>query len=308
VLAGELPTPALVIDAPAFDRNIATMSAALPGRRLRPHVKAHKCSALAAAPQACGHRAFTCATPREIVGLAAAGVGDDLLLANETIDADRLAAMAALDIPVTVVVDSVATVDAAAAAGIRRCLIDVNVGLPRCGIAPDRAGALADHARSARLEVRGVMGYEGHLMMVSDRAERRASVEQSMAQLRRAHADVGGDIVSAGRDRDVRPPRDDRRHRGASRQLRTDGQRLRPPGSAVRAGATRRRHRHLGEPQVGGCRHRSQVARHGPRQSDGDRRQGLDLRRRAPHVCTRPTGRKSGIERGSYLLTSTRRW
>ena len=47
-------------------------------------------------------------------------------------------------------------------------------------------------------EVRGVMGYEGHLMMVADRDERLASVEQSMSLLRKAHADVGGDIISAG--------------------------------------------------------------------------------------------------------------
>ena len=42
------------------------------------------------------------------------------------------------------------------------------------------------------------MGYEGHLMMVPDRAERLAKVEASMALLAAAHADVGGDIVSAG--------------------------------------------------------------------------------------------------------------
>jgi D-serine deaminase-like pyridoxal phosphate-dependent protein len=35
-------------------------------------------------------------------------------------------------------------------------------------------------------------------MMVADRAERLAAVEQSMAMLLRAHADVGGDVVSAG--------------------------------------------------------------------------------------------------------------
>ncbi len=194
----ELPTPALVIDADAFDRNLATMAAAHPGRRLRPHVKAHKCTALAAAQVAVGHQAFTCATPREIVGMAEAGIGDDLLLANETVDADRLRAMAALDVAVTVAVDSEATVDAAAATGIERCLIDVNVGLPRCGVAPDDAGRLADRARAAGLVVRGVMGYEGHLMMVPDRDERRRSVERSMELLSHAHADVGGEIVSAG--------------------------------------------------------------------------------------------------------------
>jgi len=198
VHVNELATPALVIDADAFDRNLATMASHHPGRRLRPHVKAHKCTALAAAQQAVGHTAFTCATPSEIVGLGGAGVGDDLLLANETVDAGRLRAMADLDVLVTVAVDSTETIRAAADNGIRSCLIDVNVGLPRCGVTPDRAGALADDARAAGLEVRGVMGYEGHLMMVPERADRLVQVEASMTLLRRAHADVGGDIVSAG--------------------------------------------------------------------------------------------------------------
>lgn len=194
----ELPTPALVVDVDAFDRNLATMAEMLPGRALRPHVKAHKCTAIAAAQQAIGHDTFTCATPREVVGMAAAGVGTELLLANETVDEARLAAMAGLDVPVLVAVDSEATVAAAARSGITACLVDVNVGLPRCGVAPESAGRLAEAARHAGLDVRGVMGYEGHLMMVSDRSERTSAVEQSMDLLLRAHADVGGSIVSAG--------------------------------------------------------------------------------------------------------------
>ncbi len=194
----DLSTPALVIDAAQFDHNLATMAAYLPGIRLRPHVKAHKSTAIAAAQVGVGHHTFTCATPREVVGMAQAGVGIDLLLANQTIDATRLRAMAELDVAVTVAVDSYETIRAAAAAGISACLIDVNVGLPRCGIAPDEAGRLADRARSAGLDVRGVMGYEGHLMMVADRSERLASVERSMALLLAASADVGGEIISAG--------------------------------------------------------------------------------------------------------------
>jgi D-threonine aldolase len=198
MLISELATPALVADSATIDRNVATMAAARPGRALRPHVKAHKCTALAAVQAAAGHTTFTCATPREVVGMAAAGLGDDLLLANETVDPLRLRAMAQLDTPVTVAVDSEATVAAAADAGIGRCLIDVNVGLPRCGIAPGEAGRLADSARRAGLDVRGVMGYEGHLMMVADRDQRLDQVNEAMALLVRAHADVGGDIVSAG--------------------------------------------------------------------------------------------------------------
>lgn len=73
----DLPTPALLIDADALDHNIAEMSAALPGARLRPHVKAHKCTSLAKRQAAAGHAAFTCATIRECEGMAAAGLGAD---------------------------------------------------------------------------------------------------------------------------------------------------------------------------------------------------------------------------------------
>lgn len=191
----DLVTPALVVDAGALDHNLRTMSEALPGARLRPHVKAHKCTALAARQASLGHRAFTCATIREVEGMARAGLGEDLLLANEVVDARRLARVEAR---VTLAVDSEATVDVAARDGIREVVIDVNVGLPRCGCRPDRAGRLADRARSAGLLVRGVMGYEGHAMPIEDREKRREVVAQSMALLVEAHAAVGGELVSAG--------------------------------------------------------------------------------------------------------------
>ena len=194
----ELQTPALLVDAAAFAHNLETMSSALPGPRLRPHVKAHKCTALAARQAALGHRGFTCATIREMEGMAAAGLGHDLLLANEVLDASRLGALAADGARVTVAVDSEATIDAAARAGVPEVVVDVNVGLPRCGCAPDDAGRLADLARSRRLEVRGVMGYEGHVVGLEDRAQRTELVGQCMELLVKAHAAVGGELISAG--------------------------------------------------------------------------------------------------------------
>lgn len=196
----ELSTPALLIDVAALDHNLAAMAARLPGSRLRPHVKAHKCTALASAQRARGHHAFTCATVREVVGMAEAGLGDDLLLANEVVDPRRLSAMAALQdrAVVTIAVDSPETIDAAAAAGLRYALIDVNVGLPRCGCKPSEAGHLADRARSKGMVVRGVMGYEGHLMAMPDRAEQRRKVAEAMDKLMVASLLVGGDIISAG--------------------------------------------------------------------------------------------------------------
>jgi len=191
----ELQTPALVVDATAFEHNLRAMSEALPGARLRPHVKAHKSTALAARQAAAGHRTFCCATVREMEGMAAAGFGDDLLLANETLDARRLGG---LDARVTVAVDSEETVRAAVAGGVREVLIDVNVGLPRCGVAPEAAGKLADAARFAGLEVRGVMGYEGHVVGLPDRTLREQLTKECMERLIQAHELVGGDVISAG--------------------------------------------------------------------------------------------------------------
>ena len=192
-----IPTPALVIESAVLDANLAAMDALLPGDRLRPHVKAFKTTALAQRLSDDGHVGFCCATPREVEGMVAAGLTDDLLLANESLDVARLGALSE-DAQITVAVDSDATLDAAISGGIRNVLIDVDVGLPRCGCDVADAGRLADRARTAGLDVRGVMGYEGHLMMVKDRAEKIDKVGESMQQLLRAAEDVGGDVVSGG--------------------------------------------------------------------------------------------------------------
>jgi D-serine deaminase-like pyridoxal phosphate-dependent protein len=197
----DLRTPALLVDGDAFDDNLSAMSETLPGARLRPHVKAHKSTSMARAQAGRGHRNFTCATILEVERMAAAGLGDDLLLANEVVDARRLGAAAdAHGARITVAVDSEATVAAAADGGVGEVLVDVNVGLPRCGCPPEDAGRLADHARAKGLVVRGVMGYEGHVVGLADRAERSEKVAESMALLVRAAELVAADegIISAG--------------------------------------------------------------------------------------------------------------
>ncbi|HEY2508643.1 MAG TPA: alanine racemase [Streptosporangiaceae bacterium] len=194
----EISTPALLVDRDALERNLATMAAALPGDRLRPHVKAHKCTGIAQRQAAAGHSKFTCATIRECEIMAVAGLGDDLLLANEVLDAWRLGKLVEAGVRVTLAVDSAQTIEAAAAGGVPEVVIDVNVGLPRCGCAPEDAGRLADLARRRGLEVRGVMGYEGHVVGLEDAGERAQRCQASMELLVAAHADVGGELVSAG--------------------------------------------------------------------------------------------------------------
>jgi D-serine deaminase-like pyridoxal phosphate-dependent protein len=103
-----------------------------------------------------------------------------------------------------VAVDSIETVTAASQAGLTSVIIDVNVGLPRCGCAPGEAATLAQKARALGLEVRGVMGYEGHLMALANDDEKARRVHESMVELISAFIavrDVSGDtctVISAG--------------------------------------------------------------------------------------------------------------
>jgi D-serine deaminase-like pyridoxal phosphate-dependent protein len=198
VQVSELATPALVVEVSDLEHNLSAMAAALPGGRLRPHVKAHKTTALARRQYETGHHGFTCATIREVEGMAGAGLGEDLLLANEVVDARRLGKVVNDGARVTLAVDSEETIDAAVDGGVREVVIDVNVGLPRCGCDPDDAGRLADLARAAGLEVRGVMGYEGHVVGLESREERTRQVGECMALLVKAHELAGGELISAG--------------------------------------------------------------------------------------------------------------
>ena len=195
----DLITPALIADSKVLDANITTMAAKRPGRALRPHVKAFKSTAMAKKLVEAGHETFCCATIRELEGMVKAGLGNDLLLANETLDARRIGDLLATGkCRITIAVDSLETIAAAAAAGVQEVLIDVNVGLQRCGCSPDEAGFLSEKAKAAGLQVRGVMGYEGHLMHDPDMHRRTEKTQESMKQLIFAHENVGGDVISGG--------------------------------------------------------------------------------------------------------------
>ncbi|HJL91207.1 MAG: alanine racemase [Acidimicrobiales bacterium] len=195
----DLTTPVLIADSKILDANISIMATKRPGRALRPHVKAFKSTAMAKKLVEAGHETFCCATIRELEGMVKAGLGNDLLLANETLDARRVGDLLATEkCRITIAVDSLETIAAAVSAGVKEVLIDVNVGLQRCGCSPDEAGFLSEKAKASGLQVRGVMGYEGHLMHDPDIHRRTEKTQESMEQLIFAHENVGGDIISGG--------------------------------------------------------------------------------------------------------------
>lgn len=201
----EVPTPALCVDVETLTRNVEAMAAFFRDRpcALRPHFKAHKTPAIATLQATAGCRGFTCATVGEAEVLARHGF-TDLLIANEVCDPakiDRLRRLAE-QVDLTIAVDSVAAVEIVdgCTAG---ALVDVNVGLPRCGVDPEGAGAVARAVDGSSLRLRGVMGYEGHAMIVEDTGERAGVSSASMNVLLEVADALRNDgfdipIVSAG--------------------------------------------------------------------------------------------------------------
>lgn len=191
----DVPTPALLVELPAMERNIRRMAEFFAAGRcqLRPHFKAHKTPAIARRQLAAGSCiGLTCATVGEAELVVEERITDDVLIANEVLGPGKAARVAALArrADVKVAVDSlIGLEDIAAAAQQARSevgvLVDVNVGLPRCGIDPGPpALELATRvAATPGLRLRGLMGYEGHVVGIADRTERTARALAAMERL-----------------------------------------------------------------------------------------------------------------------------
>ena len=209
----EIPTPALVVDTLALERNIRRMAGFFASGtcRLRPHFKAHKTPEIARRQLVAGSCVgLTCATVGEAESVA--GFCDDVLIANEVVGPGKCDRVAALTraCAVTVAVDSFAGLEEIGAAARRagvvvRILVDVNVGQGRCGVMPgEETLALARRVASiGSLELRGLMGYEGHLQALHSRTERETRTHEAMqlllttARLLRANG-LPCQVVSAG--------------------------------------------------------------------------------------------------------------
>ena len=167
----DLATPCLVVDQDLLDANIDAM-AALSARlqvALRPHVKTHKIPAIAERQVAAGARGLCVATVSEAEVFARAGF-TDLFLAYPLwvgpAKGRRLRSLLeAADL--TIGVDSTEGAQALAAQlgqerGRVRVLIEVDSGHHRSGVSPADAGAMADVAAHAGLDVSGVFTFPGH--------------------------------------------------------------------------------------------------------------------------------------------------
>jgi D-serine deaminase-like pyridoxal phosphate-dependent protein len=184
-----IPTPALVLDRTAAERNIARMAGALGelNTTIRPHVKVHKSIELARLQAAAGATGFSTATVWEAVALAWAGL-DDLFVVNTVTHPEKLRVLAELARHRRVLV---AVDDAVNAAELSRAarvagsqlgvLIEVDTGMDRAGVdTVEEALALAKEVVARdHLHLEGLTGYEGHCSLEPD--EQLRTVKQHAA-------------------------------------------------------------------------------------------------------------------------------
>lgn len=189
----EIDTPALVIDLPIMEENINGMArfARKQGINLRPYIKTHKSPVLAQKQMAAGAIGAGCATVQEAELMADAGIRD-ILIGNQVMGAVKIARLMDLakKADVIVAVDSTVNVDelSAAAKASRaklRVLVEIDVGAHRCGVMPgEPAQKLAQYvAKAPGLEFSGFMGYESHLQLISDPAEKMERVKKEVGAL-----------------------------------------------------------------------------------------------------------------------------
>ena len=290
----DLPTPSLLVDVHAFDRNVATMAQALA-----------RADAAAAREGVQVDGAGRAGWPRPATAASAAppsgrwwawpppGSATTCCWPTRASTSPRLTPIVeAGTARITVAVDSTRRSTAAAAAGMPEVLDRRQRRPPPLRLRPDRRRARSPTWPGRRAStVRGVMGYEGHLMR--EPGDTKADLVERVdgAAARRPHAAVGGDVVSGGGTGtwDVNTWVTELQA-GSYCLMDTE---YTPHAAGLRERAVPAGHGDLGQRRgLGRARRRPQGARHGPRRPDGARRRRLLVRvRRAHHLRPRPRAR-----------------
>ncbi|GAB5375156.1 MAG: DSD1 family PLP-dependent enzyme [Acuticoccus sp.] len=192
----EIATPCLVIDRTALEHNVRRMGEHVrdTGMRLRAHGKMHKSVDVAKLQIAEGGARGICSQKvSEAEVFARGGIGD-VLVSNQVRGAarvDRLARLPATGAAISVCVDDPAGVAELAAAVARHgttltCLVEVDCGAGRCGIATPQAAVTLARAVAAApgLTFGGVQAYQGAMQHIRTQAAREEAFAHSLATTR----------------------------------------------------------------------------------------------------------------------------
>lgn len=166
-------TPVVVVDRGVTQRNIDAMAAdaRAGGKHLRPHAKTHKMIEVARMQLAAGARGLQVAKLGEAEALLPSGV-EDIFVGYPIVGAQKIARLLALAerVRVSVSLDDIAVAEPIARAAHARgltipVLLEINTGMDRVGVTPDRAVEMARRlADLPGLELRGVKTHEGQAL------------------------------------------------------------------------------------------------------------------------------------------------
>jgi len=187
----EIDTPALLIDLSAFERNVRKMAefAQARGLRCRPHAKTHRCPTIALKQIAAGAVGQCC----QKVGEAEALVRGGVLVSNQVVSEAKLRRLAALAVDARVGLCFDAPEQIEVAARVARdfgveldALVEIEVGMQRCGVAPgEPARELAGRiAEAPGLRFRGLQAYQGAAQHLATWKERERAIESAAQSVR----------------------------------------------------------------------------------------------------------------------------
>jgi len=195
----DVPTPALVLNVDALERNLHRMAGdcRAAGVALRPHTKTHKSPWIARRQLRLGAAGVCAAKVGEAEVLVQAGI-EDVLITTDLVPStmERALDLARLA-HVTVVLDSVAMArELGARASLRGAeldvLLDLHVGQQRTGVEPGPAavGVATAIAEAPGLRLAGLQAYEGHCQLVFDPDEQRRRAFASYERIASARREI----------------------------------------------------------------------------------------------------------------------
>lgn len=180
----DFDTPFMVIDIDNVKCNIKHFQdiANKRSKKLRPHSKTHKIPEFARLQINQGAVGVCVQKVAEAEIMANGGI-NNLLLSNEIYGTknDRVASLLSKDIDITLAVDNLKSASQFSNSclyfGVEgSILIDVDIGMERCGIDPSKFELLLEKVKKLpRISVKGIMAYDGHVVGNTE-AKRRSEV------------------------------------------------------------------------------------------------------------------------------------
>ncbi|MEM3192179.1 MAG: alanine racemase [Candidatus Micrarchaeaceae archaeon] len=168
----DFETPFMIVDLDQVNENINKMQALANkgGKKLRPHSKTHKIPEISRLQIERGATGVCVQKISEGEIMFRGGVSN-ILLSNEILGSknDRAAKLISQGADLTVAIDNyTSALQLSEALGFwgkeANVLVDVNIGMNRCGVNPENFTALVEKVSSLpRITIQGIMAYDGHV-------------------------------------------------------------------------------------------------------------------------------------------------